>query len=98
MTTRRNIGLYTEQAIVELNILRALPAYLGRASAGLNKSSIGYAAYPTYRFRQPQGAAFSVARIVRELERRGLVRWYSEKTWSGYFITDQGAKFLQEST
>lgn len=97
MKTRRNIGVHTSQAEAELNILRALPLYKGRASEGMNKSSIGYAAFPTYRFKAPQGAAFAVAKIVRDLERRGLVRWHSEQAWSGHFITLEGAKFLEES-
>lgn len=98
MTSRRNIGLHTAQAEAELNILRALPQYKGRASEGLEKSRIGYAAFPSYSFRAPQGAAFSVAKIVRDLEARGLVRWYWEREWSGYFITREGAKYLEEKS
>ncbi len=95
MRNRRNIGMRTSQAEADLNILRNLPIYRGRASEGLNKSSIGYAAFPTYRFKAPQGAAFAVAKIVRDLEQRGLVRRLSERTWSGYFITPEGQQHLK---
>ena len=98
MRTRRNIGMHTAQAEAELNILRALPIYRGRASEGMNKSSIGYAAFPTYRFKAPQGAAFAVAKIVRDLEQRGLVRWCSERTWSGHFITPEGQQHLKANS
>lgn len=94
MTTRRNIGMHTEQGEAELNILRVLQPYRGRASEGHNKSSMGYAAFPNYRFKAPQGAAFSVAKIVRSMEERGLVHWHCDRDWSGYFITSKGLELI----
>jgi hypothetical protein len=89
----RNLGLHTDQAAVEANILRALETFDGRRR-GANKSSMGYAGFPTYRFKAPQGAAFSVAKIVRSLEQRGLVRWCGRDETCGHFITRQGQEHL----
>ena len=54
------------------------------------KSAIGYAAFPGYSFNAPQGAAFSVAALVREMEDDGLVRYASNGYSTGYVITSKG--------
>jgi hypothetical protein len=43
----------------------------------VNKSTLGSAAFPDYSWGRPQGAAFAVAKIVRDMEREGLLRYYS---------------------
>ena len=86
---KRNIGKATSAEDAKNNILRALGG-----SDDLNrpfrKSSIGYAAFPDYNFKTPQGAAFSVAALVREMEDDGLVRYASTSYSTGYVITSKG--------
>lgn len=93
MSAHRNVGMHTDQADAEANILRALKPFDG-CRRGANKSTMGYAAFPTYQFRARQGAAFSVAKIVRSLETRLLVHWSGREETRGYFITRQGQEHL----
>ena len=85
---KRNIGINTSADRAKENILRFL------ASADMNqptrKSAIGYAAFPGYSFNAPQGAAFSVAALVREMEDDGLVRHVSTSYSTGYVLTSTG--------
>lgn len=86
---KRNIGMTTNADHAKENILR----FLARA-ADMNqptrKSAIGYAAFPGYSFNAPQGAAFSVAALVREMEDDGLVRYASTSYSTGYVLTSKG--------
>ena len=86
---KRNIGKATSAEDAKNNILRALGG-----SDDLNrpfrKSSIGYAAFPEYTFISPQGAAFSVAKSIREMEDDGLVRYASTSYSTGYVLTSKG--------
>ena len=86
---KRNIGKATSAEDAKNNILRALGG-----SDDLNrpfrKSSIGYAAFPDYNFKTPQGAAFSVAALVREMEDDGLVRHVQTVHSTGYMLTTAG--------
>lgn len=86
---KRNIGKATSAEDAKNNILRALGG-----SDDLNrpfrKSSIGYAAFPDYSFESPQGAAFSVAKLVREMEDDGLVRYVPTSHSNGYALTSKG--------
>ena len=85
---KRNIGINTSADRAKENILRFL------ASADMNqptrKSAIGYAAFPGYSFNAPQGAAFSVAALVREMEDDGLVRHVQTVHSTGYMLTTAG--------
>lgn len=70
----RNDHLHTSIEQAEANILAAMRA--GGATTpgrGLLMSSIGYAAFPGYRFKNPQGAALAVARIARSMVTRNLL-------------------------
>ena len=85
---KRNIGKSAFAAAKE-NILRLLSS-CGDLNQPTRKSAIGYAAFPDYNFKTPQGAAFSVAAIVREMEDDGLVRYASTRYSTGYVITWKG--------
>ena len=58
------------------------------------KSAIGYAAYPDYSFRWPQGAAFSVAKIVRKLEKAGVIGFGFDPR--GYYLKTNYKKSLDK--
>ena len=62
--TSRNSGLHTAQTVSELLVLQALSSCRadGRQVA-LSLSALGFAAYPGYSFKAPQGAALAVALI-----------------------------------
>ena len=86
---KRNIGMNTSADHAKENILRFFAS-----GADMNqparKSAIGYAAFPGYSFNSPQGAAFSVAALVREMEDDGLVRYVSTSYSTGYVLTSTG--------
>ena len=86
---KRNIGMTTNADHAKENILRFLAS-----GADMNqptrKSAIGYAAFPGYSFNAPQGAAFSVAALIREMEDDGLVRYVSTSYSTGYVLTSTG--------
>lgn len=86
---KRNIGMSTSASTAKENILRLL-ASGGDLNQPTRKSAIGYAAFPDYNFKTPQGAAFSVAALVREMEDDGLVRYASTSYSTGYVITSKG--------
>lgn len=86
---KRNIGMTTNADHAKENILRFLAS-----GADMNqptrKSAIGYAAFPGYSFNNPQGAAFSVAKLIREMEDAGLVRYVKTVHSTGYMLTTAG--------
>ena len=86
---KRNIGMSTSASTAKENILRLL-ASGDDLNQPTRKSAIGYAAFPDYNFKTPQGAAFSVAAIVREMEDDGLVRYSSTSYSTGYVLTSEG--------
>ena len=86
---KRNIGMSTSAGAAKENILRLLSSG-GDLNQPTRKSAIGYAAFPEYNFKTPQGAAFSVAAIVRKLEDDGLVRYSSTSYSTGYVLTSKG--------
>lgn len=86
---KRNIGINTSAADAKENILRFL-ASAADMNQPARKSAIGYAAFPEYNFKTPQGAAFSVAALVREMEDDGLVRYASTSYSTGYVLTSKG--------
>lgn len=92
---KRNYDKHTDAATAKANVLKVLKschdATQGRGS--VSKAGMGYAAYPDYDFARPQGAAFSVAKIARELQKDGLIT-YDISTFSSYRITQRGLDFL----
>lgn len=94
MTYKRNEGMHTDRAVIVERILKALSHY--SYTDGLRKAAIGYCAYPDYDFKRPQGAAFSVARVVRELQNEGMV--CTCKNVMEYMLTSKGFKELENLT
>lgn len=90
---KRNIGMHTSAGDAKKNILAFLAQHCTNASSLAAKSTIGYAAYPGYSFKSPQGAAFAVAKLVRALADEGLVQ-YESRSYPifrrGYYITAKG--------
>lgn len=85
MAQKRNVDLHTSADDAKRNILLGL---LG-SKQGTNKSGLGYLAYPNYRFKAPQGAAFAVAKIARQLEDDKLIQThysYHGCEYCGYHI------------
>lgn len=91
----RNYDKHTDATQAKINILKMLAST--RDGVYANKSSLGYAAFPDYSFRWPQGAAFSVAKIARELEDDGLIRYRWSEFVRVYEITQAGRNHLNES-
>lgn len=97
---KRNIGLHTSAEEAKQNILAYLSQHCLDDRNAASKASMGRVAYPGYDFRSPQGAAFSVAKIVRELANDGLVR-YVHRSYPlyvrGYCITAKGLASLSSA-
>ena len=89
---KRNVGMHTSADESKKNILefllRTAPNHEYR---GAIKSTLGYVAYPNYDFKCGQGAAFAVAKIVRDMENDGLV-WAHRNGLRGYgyYLTAKG--------
>jgi hypothetical protein len=96
--TLRNIDKHTDADTVKLNILAHLEKHGRNGETLFIKSNLGYAGFPDYDFKAPQGAAFAVARIVREMEDDGLVHYHvrGDINW-GYAITVKGREFLKRA-
>jgi hypothetical protein len=90
---KRNVDKETNADVLKLNILAGL--VLGQftdSSRGVSKSELGYMAFPDYNFAWPQGAAFAVAKIARQLSDAGLIRNYPSYKW---YVTKEGIAALQ---
>jgi hypothetical protein len=86
-TFKRNHDKHTTAAEAESNILSALTrAGADKPHRCFSLSQLGYNAFPGYDFRAPQGAAFSVARIVRGMEERGLLGYHCDDFRRGYYL------------
>lgn len=70
MSTGRNHDRHTSVDRAEANIIDSM--LLGPRCA-LLMSALGRAAFPYYRFKNPQGAALAVSRIARGMLDRGLL-------------------------
>lgn len=82
-----NVGMHTSESDVEQNIINALrKAGATKPHLCLRLSNIGYAAFPGYQFRMPQGAALAVCKIVRKMKDRGLIGFYCDDFVSGYYL------------
>lgn len=68
---KRNYDKHTDVETARANILAALR----RSKFPLNKAALGYCAFPDYSFQTPQGAAFSVAKIVRDMMTEKLIQY-----------------------
>lgn len=53
----------------------------------MRKAEIGRAAFPGYDFKNPQGAAFAVSKIVHGMERDGLLRYHADDYVRGHYYT-----------
>lgn len=85
MAHKRNIDMHTSADDAKRNILLGLLD----SKHGANKSGLGYMAYPDYSFKAPQGAAFAVAKIARQLEDDKLIQThytYHGGEYCGYHI------------
>lgn len=83
----RNIGMHTSAQDAEQNIIKAMT--MGGATRPhlcMSLSNLGYAAFPDYRFRKPQGAALAVCKIVRSMKDRGVIGVYCDDYTSGYYL------------
>lgn len=87
MRWKKNAGMHTQQAVAEMRILRSLSTIAEAAP-----SVLGYAAFPEYRFNRPQGAAFAVAKILRSMCDRGLIR--RGKNARQFRLTDAGKQIV----
>ena len=74
MSTRRNLGKRTDSATVEANIVAHMRKHRCGRWNPLNLSTLGEAGFFGYSFKRPQGAAFAVSRIVRDMTQRGVLR------------------------
>lgn len=84
--SKRNIDKHTRNSEAKLRILR----HIAQHGPITLKSSMGYAAFPDYSFKTPQGAAFSVSRIAREMCKDGLItNWMCHRD-HGIQITQVG--------
>ena len=90
---KRNIGKHTRSAEAKLRILRHI-AHHGPITF---KSAMGYVAYPDYSFKTPQGAAFAVSRIAREMFDDGLITEWLCRAPYGIQITQVGRFVLAKA-
>lgn len=93
MAYKRNFDKHTDQDLMRLRILRALKNYGAVTQAPhhyLLSSGLGYSAYPDYDFKNPQAAAFAVAKVKRQLVTDGFI-WHRHY---GYYITFKGEAHL----
>ena len=94
---KRNLGGHTSAAQAKRNILVHCRKHdITDFTKTINKSGLGYAAFPHYKFRAPQGAAFAVARIVREMMESGSLRYASVGVRRGYYATWKGLTTLDD--
>lgn len=99
--TIRNAGLHTTRTDSEFLILEALASqYGGGRQVSLPLSALGYAAYPGYRFKAPQGAALAAAKLVRAMQDRELVGWSPGRQAGmarGYYLRPAGCQALEKA-
>lgn len=98
---RRNSDLHTSQADSERLVLQVLaaPTVSGR-KVTLPLSALGYAAYPGYSFKAPQGAALAAARLARGMADRGLIGWSpggQAGAGRGYYVKQAGILVLENA-
>lgn len=83
---RRNLDKHTDAEAVEKNIVHHMRRWrCGRANP-LPASAIGEAGFPGYQFKNPQGAALAVSRILRGMVSRGVLR--PSIGGHGYYLVD----------
>ncbi|MCF8156325.1 MAG: hypothetical protein K9K35_10005 [Rhodoferax sp.] len=87
---KRNHDKHTDSATAKHNILAAL----AKGSYGC-KSQVAYAAFPGYTFKNPQGAAFSISKIFRELEDEEFV-YTTYRPTRAIYITQKGRRAIKE--
>ena len=90
---KRNVEMHTSADQAKRNILVYLATGYPANRHPARKSVLGRVAFPGYDFKKPQGAAFAVAKLVRELEQDGLIT-HSVMGERGNIITEKGMAFL----
>ena len=88
-TWKKNAGMHTSQDDAERNIL----SLLSRVPHAM-PSVLGYAAFPDYKFKRPQGAAFSAAKILSAMCDKKLIR----RERVGFSIAQAGREHLASAT
>lgn len=86
---KKNEGMHTQQGEAEIRILRLLSA-----GPQTMPSVLGYTAFPDYKFKRPQGAAFAVSKILSGMCDRKLVR----RERRGFSIADAGREMLVQTS
>lgn len=86
MRTRRNFDKHTDAAVVEANIVTYMRHWRCGRDNPIPASVIGEAGFQGYRFRCAQGAALAVARILRSMVDRGVLRPSVGR--HGYYLVD----------
>lgn len=86
MSGKRNWDKHTDRATVEANIVAHMRKWNCGRTRPLNASSIGEAGFPEYSFQKPQGAALAVARILRGMVDKGVLRPHIGG--NGYYLAE----------
>jgi hypothetical protein len=95
MSRTRNSERHTSVEDARLNILRHLEKHnITNYRNGLRPSTLGYVAFPDYNFRAPQGAAFAVGKILRNLQLDDLIGWFAPGNSGGWYLRPAGRNFL----
>ena len=106
MRSRRNVESHTDAATAKRNVLAFLVDARRHQSPVTRKSTLGRAAFPGYAFKQPQGAAFAVAKLARELMDEGLMVHTASLNWPdwnghlferAFDVTPKGLAWLSSS-
>lgn len=76
--------------------VRALSYLAAQHRSDLNKANcVALAIWPTHNMTS-QGAGAAASRILRQLQKDGLVEWTSNTRDWGYYITPKGRELLKE--
>ena len=86
---KKNEGMHTQQADAEARILQLLSK-----GPQTMPSVLGYAAFPDFKFKRPQGAAFAVAKILNGMCDKKLIR----RERQGFSIADAGRESLAQAS
>lgn len=83
----KNVGMHTQQVDAETRILRLLSV-----GPQTMPSVLGYTAFPDYKFKRPQGAAFAVAKILSGMCNKKLI----QRERRGFSISEAGRQALAQ--
>ena len=103
---KRNVESHTDALAAKRNVLAFLANAQRNRSPVVNKSLLGVAAFPGYNFKRPQGAAFAVAKLARELMDDCLMVHTASLNWPdwnghlfqrAFDVTPKGLAWLSSS-